>query len=184
MGPARQKAGVCPVCDICDGVHGSARHAQVMTLHARGILTTWDAIACVAFDDAWLAGKALIIDGDFVIPRAVKRWEVVIGWARCRKCDPPFDALVDAALAPYLGMPNVQRVRDLISEDIKQAMCTADPNIVDVKCETQSSAEIRDEINIKIQCKAPVLSVMFDAGTDVLPPDVPADIMSRPRGSA
>ncbi len=182
FGKLRQRARVCSVCDICDTVHGHARHQQVITLIARGVLTAWDGIACCAFDDAWLAGKAEITEaGDFVIPRAVKRWEVVIGWARCRRVDPPFDALVGAALAPYLGLPNVQRVRDLISDDIKQALCTADPEIVDVMVSTQPHSSISEEIDIKIQAKAPILSIVFEGS---LPQDLPADILSRPRGQA
>lgn len=183
----RQRFRVCPICDMCEERHGVVLHMELVRRVQAKTIDPWLVIAVSAFDDAWLCGK-MEIDGVTGLARSrecPKRWEVVIAWARAARQPVALTGIIEAALAPFLGKPNIPAVRDEIGREIKMALCTADPNLVDVIVESMGpSAQIaHDEIQIRAVAKSPSppLAQNVGGGPEVA---LPPDILSRPRGQA
>lgn len=183
----RARFRVCPICDMCDERHGVALHMELVRRVHAGTIDPWLVIAVSAFDDAWLCGK-MEIDGVTGLCRSrecPKRWEVVIGWARCAKQPVNLTGILEAVLAPFMGRPNVESVREEAQREMRLALCTADPNLVDVEITSMGSGPNleRDEITIRATARtpAPPLAQNVGGGPEV---ELPPDILSRPRGQA
>lgn len=183
----RQRFRVCPICDLCDERHGVALHMELVRRVTAGTVDPWLVIAVSAFDDAWLCGK-MELDGVTGLARArecPRRWEVVIAWARTAKQPVALAGIMEAVMAPFMGRPNTEATRTEIGLEMKLALCTADPNLVDVTIESAGPGVTiaHDEIVIKATAKtpAPPLAQNVGGGPEV---ELPPDILSRPRGQA
>ena len=169
---ARAQVQRCPVCDICDGSHGHERHRRLERLVQMGRLSPWAAIASLAFDDAWLAGKLVISpSGDAGILEAPKRWEVLLGWCRCRGTVAPMAAVVDAALAPFQTGDPTPAVLAAAREEVRIALHAWNPAI-----------QVEFSVDFDPEASADAPTVLFEDGK--LAPTELAGMVVRTRGSA
>lgn len=183
----RQRFRVCPICDMCNERHGHALHVEIVNRALAHAIDPYLAIAVSAFDDAWLCGK-MEIDGVTGLRHSrecPKRWEVAIAWARTAKQPVNLQGILEAVLAPFMGRPNIPSVRDEIAREMRMALCTADPNLIDIEITSMGTGPNveADEIQIKATAKtaAPPLAHNVGGGPEV---ELPADIWSRPREQA
>lgn len=182
----RQRFRVCPVCDLCDERHGHVLHAELIRRVHAGTIDPYLVVAVSAFDDAWLAGK-MVIDANTGLARVLecpKRWEVCIAWCRAARQPVALASVLEAVLAPFMGSPNTEHVREQIAREMRIALCTADPNLADVTIESIKGDTIdRDEIVIRAIAKTPEPPLAVNVGNGPAV-ELPPDILSRPRGQA
>lgn len=179
----------CILCDWCDGRHGDELQLYVAArARARaGTTTAWAAIGRMLVDDAAMAGMLnfKVLDGDTVrpwIPAPVPRWRVLIGRALARDEVPDLSMLVQVALAPYIPGTATRETLAALSRDLSAAFALFDPNVIDV--EVDSARDVLDPHHLIISVKARTATapgMVTVAAPDV---EIPADIMTRPRGSA
>lgn len=182
-----QLAGVCAMCDQCDKCHGDTLQARLVQAAATGQIDPSMGLARMMIDDANLCGR-LVYVGDWnaatiEIRNPPERWEVVIARSLARNEMPDVHSVVDAVLRRRLPAPYGEQLLEDLARDLKLALSVIIPDIVDVKVQSERDIVDPEHLKILIQGKAPVLGVQLAAvaGADV---EIPADIMSRPRGSA
>lgn len=190
IGVSGQRAVIrrCIVCDQCDRLHGDELVATCGRMVRAGQLTPGHVLARVMMDDAHLAGMIEYRDdpdGMTVtawVPVPVPRWRVVIGRAWARGEAPDISRIVGSVLDRYLPGPASRANLDGIAQDITDALGAIDPNVLNCKVGCKVDQLDPQHLIIEVQTKTAAAPGMVD----VLAPDVelPADIMSRPRGSA
>jgi hypothetical protein len=176
--PINMRDQCCSLCRICDGMHGPALYARVSKLVALGRIDGNHGIAAVAMDDAWFAGEVVISpDGTFIITKAPKRWEVVAAWGKLG-AQVTLNDVMNAAIAPYLRTRGTPEIVEAAKRDIRDALHAVGPDLQDIDIVVET---VGDELVFKVTSKVPVGDATKTMTPDV---EVPADILSRPRGSA
>lgn len=180
----RRKFRVCPMCDACDGVHGDALQARCAALVASGQISPWLALTRMIVDDALLCGRLVFI-GDphaalIVVLNPPKRWEVVVCRALCKSELPELQVVIDAVLGAFMGHDASPPVLEALRAEMIQAMHAVDPSLFDVEVIAERDPLDPEHVRINVSAKTPGLPAAYEAA-DV---DMPADILSRPRGLA
>lgn len=178
---------LCVVCDRCDRRHGAALEQACIAAVRAGLLSPWHALCRMMIDDALLTGGlALVVDGRGMarplVPDCPDRWMVVICRAWARQEQPQLDDIVGAVLGRYIPGPATRANFDAIARDLQRALSTIDENVLSVEVDSKIDTLDPEHLIINIQARTPATPGMVT----ITAPDVelPADIMTRPRGLA
>lgn len=178
----RGKVRVCPMCDDCDGLHGDALQARMMSGEW---LDPYIALARAIIDDAQLTNRIVFVgEGEakhINVPNPPRRWEVMIARALLRNEQPDLHTVMNAVLLPFFGLRASPSVMALLRGELLEALQAFDASIFDVEVSIDVDVLDRENLQIKVCAKTPALGMTFDADSaGVIPPD----IMARPRGEA
>jgi len=189
----------CILCDLCDRRHGDELQLHVMGLVRAGRITWGHALARMLIDDAHHAGMlGMVVENGaltatLTVPEPVPRWRVVIGRAISRGELPELNLVLKVTLARYIGKRATLAVREEMRRELCEALSTLDDSITDITVSCHLDTIDAEHLMIEITGKRATLgAVAFDAsagGADAAKlgapaPELPADIMSRPRGQA
>lgn len=156
---------------------------------------TWShALARMMLDDAHLAGMLElhavpredpnVADVEPWVSVPVPRWRVVIGRALALDQVPDVGEVVRAALSPFWGLRSSTAIMNEIRRSMTAALVMMDPNIVDVEVATSMNAVDPEEIKIVVLTKTAAAPGMVSIAPGAEDVQIPADIMTRPRGQA
>lgn len=185
--PVRLQLRVCVMCDRCDGMHGEALEQRIRALVAAGKISGDHGVCRAILDDAQLTGRIVLSpDGEGTANALVldppERWRVLIARCLCRRELPDVTTVVQSILERWLPANNSTKLLEAIRKDLIGALQLIDPDIMDVQLEGARDVLDPAHLIIKVQAKQPVLGIKLGAHAD--PDLIPADIMSRPRGTA
>lgn len=124
--------------------------------------------------------KACKMGADLTVPNPPPRWLVAAARMVCRREGPDVQTLVDAVLGCYIPGKPTTALLEKMARDLRDALQFIDPEIMDVRVETERDVLEPDHLKIFVQARTPVLGATL-AGAAV---DLPPDIMSRPRAEA
>jgi len=172
----------CALCDGCDRLHGLEREAWLVTLFVMGQMTVWEVIGQLMVDDAHHA-HVLEYRGDSMaasiwVPRPVARWEALVGRAAARGEGVTMEDLLHAVMDRYVPGPASEL--ESMQAELKTALSAIDPDVLDVRVTCSRDALDPEHILIEI-CHRTAVGPAVTMTSDV---EIPADIGTRPRGSA
>ena len=180
---------LCMVCHSCDRRHGDELQEHVIAVVASGQITPYHAIARMMIDDALLCRVLeLHSDGQGTatawVPHGCvpERWQVVAARAIAMGSVPDIQAVVDAVLGRHLPGQATRAKLDAIARDLREALHSIDPHIVSVEVDSKRDALDPENLIITIggtRAEAPGTVTVTEPDVEV-----PADILSRPRGQA
>ena len=185
-GTPREQIRRCPICDICDRRHGDELQLHCVELVRTGQITPWHAIGAMLIDDAHVCGMLMMAmqPGDRTlyigVPVAPPRWRVVIGRALARDEVPEVDLVIKVVLGKHLPGRGTPERLAAIAADLRDALQIMDPSIESVDVTTERDMLDPEHLKILLTARTPALGTVV-TGADV---ELPADIMSRPRGQA
>lgn len=190
----RAKIRRCIVCDRCNHRHGDELQAIVVDLVRRGEMDPGHGLALMLLDDAHSAGMLIVIadaadprTASLWIERPVPRWRVLVG--RRSLAEQPCDVreVVDLAILPCWGLRATPEVLARMRADIVEALTFLGGLVESLEITPTADVLGPDHLMIKIGARMP------DAQLDDAPtigaevaaePEIPDDIMLRPRGRA
>lgn len=197
----RAQLGRCLLCDICDGRHGDELQYVVERGVAAGAIPPGQALARMALDDAHMAGMLRLVPNytqpgnativDLEIPQPVARWRVVLGRAVARGTLPDFSDLIRAVIAKYKGVAITAKVLERLRAEMLEMMSFVDPHVVGLELRHPVAIFDMARLDMTVQTDhpaAPHVALTTPASTEVYElrgaVELPADILTRPRGQA
>lgn len=188
----RREVRRCVVCDLCDHLHGDALQIRVGRQVMAGQISLCDGLARMLVDDAMMAGGLQLVPEVNLeartwtlrpwILRPIDRWRVVVGRAFAVDRAVDVSLMLSVILARHIPGQVSRGTLDAIARELREALTTIDPNVVgvevDCKCDTLNPENLLIDISTRTAAAPGMISLV---DPDV---ELPADIMSRPRGQA
>lgn len=138
--PDRWERGNCPICDLCDKLHGDQLERVVRHLLEIKQVSFGHALVRCAIDDAHLSGylefRGPRTNAYPFVRQAPRRWEVVIGRACALGEVPAIADITAACLSPFIPGRVNRETMDAIAKEITDAFQWIDPDVerVEVDC--------------------------------------------------
>lgn len=188
----RREIARCAVCDLCDHLHGDALQIYVGRQVMAGQITPYHGLARMLVDDAMMAGELQLVPEVNLeartwtlrpwILRPIDRWRVVVGRALAVDLAVDVSLLLSVILARHIPGRSDRGTLDAIARELREAFAVIDPNVVDVEVDCKRDVLDPEHLLINISTKTAAAPGMISlADPDI---ELPADIMSRPRGQA
>jgi hypothetical protein len=187
-GQIRERVRVCMGCDDCDGLHGDKLQGILAMAVRDGKLAPYTALARLLIDDAQMTGRTVWREtspgrADLTIPDPPPPWLIICGRALARGEVPDIKGVVDAVLLRYIPGRATPSALASLRRDLSDALRFIDPDIMDVYVTATMDELEPGNLRIEIKAKTPTIGTVVtpSSGPAV---EIPADILSRPRGSA